>query len=758
MRKNYFALLFAMMCVAGKGSAQTQPCFSDETRARLMATHPEIAKLQEEFNKQVRANINKIHSGSLAKTTNAINRLDSANWWYDVPVVVHLVHDFGAEEPTDDNIFDALTDWNTVYAKQNADTSDVIAPFKPYIGNPQIRLHLATKDPLGRPTKGITRHRHYLTYNGGDDAKFDDWDPTSYVNIWIINTMSAANSNAAAYAYFPSTGASLPFYDGIICLYTYYNTDKTINHEMGHVFSLEHPWGSTNNPAVACGDDEVDDTPPTMGHSPSGCVTSALYDTTCARNYFKIYPDTAGHDSLVNYPDTTNAQNIMDYTYCSRMFTKGQVYRMHSAMNSDVAGRNHLWDSTNLQNTGVWDASFQPIGRLDLKPVPAFNVTKVGTSYMDKLGYFTLPNQIITFHNQTWNDTVTTLKWLFTDGAGDTSSSTSTTTFNKTFAHGGWVKIAMTATGNHTGDSTIVDSTSVYVAENNGIDVSNYFQEFDPAGDRAQWPMFNYYNNEFKWTYNDGIGFDDGHCLQYTGFDSRLNPALGQYPVTGSPKGDVDEMYTRPVNLSGRTSCNLDFFISAASRSAVSTDITDTLQIDYSTGSNAWTKLTILSKGSLFNKGSRTTYYTPASQSDWAPVTIALPTAALAPYTTFRFRYRPSVGSDGRYSSGNNVYIDRMYFSALPAGVEEVGAHAAIAVAPNPTTGDAYVLINEGGAGNAQIVVTDIAGKIVYTVSEALNAGSARIKVPHAVLNAQGIYLVQVTTGNNTSTQKLVVY
>ena len=393
MKKHYFLLLLAIACFAGKGFTQTLPCYSDEMRKMQISAHPDLLQAEQNFNKQISEGLKKIDFSKIAKRTTAADESGNPDFWYDIPIVIHVVHDYGSEYLSDDALFDDFADWNLVYAKENADTADVVTTFIPYIGNPHIRLHLATKDPIGNPTKGITRYRNYSTYFAGDFAKFGGWPPTSYVNIWIVNVITTGNGEAAAYAYFPDDVTYVPFYDGVIAdaeyvanAYTGFpSVSKTINHELGHVFSLYHPWGATNNPGVACGDDEVDDTPPTQGHVEPGCRpdlpssnANSLYDSSCAQNYYKIYINAAGFDSLVNYPDTTNTQNIMDYTYCARMFTKGQSVRMHAALNSDVAGRNNLWSPSNLFFTGVLADSTLPgsfIPRLDLKPIPEFSAT-----------------------------------------------------------------------------------------------------------------------------------------------------------------------------------------------------------------------------------------------------------------------------------------------------------------------------------------------------------------------------------------------
>lgn len=746
------------MLLSGLSYGQ-QHCHTDEVRKEILAAHPEILIREADLNKQIAEALKHIDYSRLAKRSTTTDMTDSANFWYDIPVAVHIVHDYGAEYMTDNTVFDAVKTWNIVFAKQNSDTATVIEPFKKYIGNPHIRLHLATKDPLGNPTHGITRHRTYLATNGGDKAKYDDWSPSSYLNLWFINKFSGAHTGAAAYAYQPPTADVIPYYDGVISLYDYIVNDNTLNHEIGHCFFLDHPWGSNNSAgAGSCADggsDNVDDTPPTLGHNVTGCTAAALYDTACAHNYFKIYPNVAGLDSLVNYPDTTNSENIMDYTYCSKMFTKGQVERMHATLNASVAGRNHLWTDTNLLYTGALAA------RPDLKPIPEFN-----TTYSSRLQMFTCPGTQLRFTNKTWNDTVTSLVWSFSNGATTPTTTISNPTFssfvNNAFTDGGWVNITMKATGNHSGDTTVVFDKSVFVTDANATPASNIVEEFNPDETLAKWPTFNYYDNEFKWehAYN---GFYDNHSMKYTGFDNRVNSALGIFPPTGMPKGDYDDFFSPAVDLTSMASgnCNMNFFTTGASRSSNSLDINDTMIISYSVDkAKTWTTLKVMAKGDLLNKGAISTPYVPVSNADWVARTISIPAAARQNYVVFRFRYLPGVDHNGyEISTGNNFYLDRLNFSPNPAGVDNVviGNLDAVVV-PNPTNGNAFVVVKDAANTVAEVTVSDIAGKVIYKTSQPIVGSEARIEIPQSYIQVQGIYMVQTTTGGLTKTQKLVVY
>jgi Pregnancy-associated plasma protein-A/Secretion system C-terminal sorting domain len=778
MSKKFFLLLGAIALMTNAAFAQ-KTCMSDVEYENQLQRHPEIAKIESDLEAQIQAGIKHIDFSKAARTMDA-----GDTFWYDIPVVVHFIHDFGSEYLSDDNVFNAIVGWNQVYAGANPDTADVIKPFKPYIGNPRIRLHLATVDPYGNPTKGITRRRSYITGAANDQAKFDDWDNTAYVNIWVVNSIAPSPGlEAAAYAIFPSAAAVEPYYDGVIADASYlknqltyldgpYFISKTINHEMGHVFNLEHPWGSTNNPEVACGDDGVDDTPPTKGHLPVSnpsleCYpshapkTSPIYDTVCATNkldtvgsvvynqYYKSYPTSSG-DSIVYFPDTTNAQNIMDYTYCAMMFTKGQVARMHDALNSDVAHRDSLWSPANLARTGAFAA------RPDLPAIPDFNVKNY---YTGQIQYFTAPGVALQFINESWNDTIESVSWTFSNSAA-ASPVSSTTNFTNSFATPGWVTLNMSAQGNNTAAGTLT-STPVFVTNATATNASGYYQEFLPSGDVNNWPIFNYYNNNFKWQ-PATVGYWDNHSIMYAGFDSTAGARL-----TGAPEGDIDDFFSVPLDLTSfGTSgpCNLNFLYSGATRTSNLTDMNDSMSIYYSTDSSkTWHELMMMSGTTLDNMGTDATYYTPSSADDWAPMTLPIPAAARTSYTLFRFRYYPgnnngTYESYAHYSTGNNFYMDRINFSTAPATVSAVNLENEIAVVPNPTHSDAYVVIKDGANQNVNIVVTDVAGKVVFTTTEKLQSGAGQIEIPKTALSVSGMYFVQVTTGAKTQVQKLVVY
>lgn len=731
-------LVAIVVCIAKTGYTQElQPCGTDEHYRQMLEKYPQLSEYQQQFEEQV--------SRYMAERTSSTTP-DTVT--YDIPVVIHVVHDYGNEDLNDTILYNAVKYWTVVYMKENGDTSGVITPFIPYIGKPNMRLHLATIDPNGKPTKGIVHFQSYLTAAAGDEAKFGQWPQNEYVNIWFINTFDASMAGVAAYAYFPATAIVEPYYDGIICLASYANYAKTVPHEMGHVLNLYHPWGGTNSPGVACGDDHVDDTPPTKGHNSVGCVPSALYDTACATGYMKTYMDAHGvMDSVVDYPDTVNAQNIMDYTYCQRMFTKGQAVRMRAALTNSVAGRNNLFTPANLAATGA----LAPMP--DLPPVADFTVNKCTTCNDLRTYFLTVGNtSSFEFRNASWNDTISSVSWTFSNGA-TTPASTAMDVVGNKFSVPGWVTVSLIANSN-AGSDTLTNTQTVYAADTTTAGGIGYTQQFTNAADIANWPMFNFYNNQFKWEFYTGAGIGDNTCLRYRSFDSSQR-------ITGTAVGDHDDIYTPAFNFTGSSTGNLylNFFSSGAyTHTGITGGVTivnDSFEVDASiNGGTTWTKIGGFGGNTLADRGNYGVEYIPTSATTWRPRSISIPATYCTPNTFLRFRYRPG-------NAGNNLYIDNLSFDEYPAGIKEVldASPNVFNIFPNPAANGCTLVFKTGIDGVVSYSIKDLTGKVVYENTKVFAANGIRQEtVPRSVTHVPGMYFVTITIDGVHMTQKLVVY
>ena len=1067
MVKKALLLLSASACLAGTAQAQTElRCHADEVHQEMLKWHPEIALREQQLKAEIQAQLLNMNLSKF-KTTNFSDTMY-------VPLVFHIVHDYGNEYSTDTMIYRAVREINEMFNSWNDDTTNIIAPYagnipgtkKNYKARSRIIFKLATKDPQGNPTHGITRRRTHHTYAGSDQAKLDGWPNQSYMNIWIVRDFGPDHAGAAAYAYKPPVADFRPWADGVIGKLqqnTQINYDNTLAHELGHTLNLDHPWGGTNSPGVACGDDNIDDTPPTYGHPPpgggNGCTPGNLYDTRCIYtaatigldtldqttdiadaltgvgikfaaldkifldsvyfyptaanqpytivlrhngtvvnshsgittgshnlrimgrdttqylpsygysdnlnntgisfqtrdtininslmfrpvdsgeayqivlkhngsiinsysgvtfrdtaanlnwteapvnfgipqgdttdtfsiefavnpgvyrdsvfgnldtsfklvkilnqvstgkyNYFfrwnvetydyaqvaklnfrfEADPDTSSYslefsqnpgarrdaatlmpadsflfgaihlndakdtngyynyfynwhfsfgdykkdypvavynalfdDTLtspsvitVNYPDTVNSQNVMDYTYCSKMFTYLQAVHMRAALSSTTANRSNLSTPQNLQATGALD----PFP--DLAPIADFSVPIASS--------FVCPGQMVTFSNRSWNDTIKSVEWTFPSTAQNPTSNMFTQLFNR-FYDPGWATISLMATSDlngvvNGGTNTITKSDLVYVADPNPVNPVGYFQEFNQNGDLSRYPIFNYFNNNTKWEVLDNVGYMDNTSIRYRNFDTRV------YPINqiGTPRGDFDDFFTPAFDLDQLSGAPvyLNFFSSGAFRTNVLTNMNDTLEIAMAYCNNnsisSWTTVKTLTRLDVGNLGSRNAdvEFVPGGFWDWKGQSIEIKNvpANADGKVYFRIRFKPGVDLNKstlnyQTGTGHHFYLDRIHLSNWTTDVTELEQkETGIVLAPNPTTGSTNVIVKDSKSATAQIQVTDITGKVVFTKTAALNGTFTSIEIPENAVKVKGVYLVQVNTGTTKFTEKLVVY
>lgn len=92
--------------------------------------------------------------------------------------------------------------------------------------------------------------------------------------------------------------------------------------------------------------------------------------------------------------------------------------------------------------------------------------------------------------------------------------------------------------------------------------------------------------------------------------------------------------------------------------------------------------------------------------------------------------------------------------SLLPAGIP---VSFGLIVNPNPATSVANITVNLSAASQTKIMLYDLSGRIVRSIINApLPAGSNAFSCDVSSL-AKGIYIVQLTSGSNTATRRIVV-
>src|SRR5678815_5772382 len=111
-----------------------------------------------------------------------------------IPVVVHVVYNLPSENISLAQIKSQITVLNRDFRAKNPDKVKTPAPFKGLVADSNVEFALATKDPQGKPTNGVTRTKTTRTSFGTNDSvKFkgsggaDAWPTDRYLNIWACS-------------------------------------------------------------------------------------------------------------------------------------------------------------------------------------------------------------------------------------------------------------------------------------------------------------------------------------------------------------------------------------------------------------------------------------------------------------------------------------------------------------------------------------------------------------------------------------------
>lgn len=630
---------------------------------------------------------------------------------YYIPIVFHVLHNGGLENISDEQILDGLSILNRDYRLLNSDANSVNAAFQGLPADVEIEFRLATIAPNGACFSGITRTQNAISNNGssgvaqvqaiisGNNVYNGQFPGDEYLNIFICGEIGGA----AGYTYKPSSFGGTSMANGIWILHNYVGsigtsstfTSRTLTHETGHWLNLDHTWGPNNNPgnAASCSsDDAVSDTPNTIG------VTSC-------------------NQSEASCGPLANIENYMDYSYCSKMFTPGQVTRMRNAITSSIGGRNNVISSSNLTATGatgsvyLCGAEFQA----DRTTICAGN-----TINFDDMSY-NLVNG--------WN-------WTFAGGSPASSSAENPSVIYNT---PGLYTVTLSATDGSNSDSETKTSYIRVLPAAAGLPFHESFESYTTLNNIEQWEVVNPSGN--GWQLHTATGYTGNKCVKIVNFNQST--------------GNFDDLYSAPINLSGisaSTGVTMSFRYSYVKRYTSNTEVLK-VYVTPNCGEN-WAPRKTLS-GNLLSSTAQNSSWTPTSQADWVTVHMTNITSG---YWTDQFRCRFEFESDG----GNNIFLDDInIYSGSPSdeivGISETEFNIeALAVYPNPVDNDLNVRFTLNSAEQARLIVQDVTGKVTQTATVNGAEGLNMVMMDTSVL-ASGMYFLKVQIGASQKTIQFVV-
>lgn len=690
----------------GKISAQSEfTCGQHIQRQRLIQENPSILQTEQMFEQYTRDFIAAKKAGKNSR---------SAPYPYIIPIVFHIIHNLGSENITDAQVLDQMRILNLDYSRSNPDTSAVNAAFKNMIADMKIEFRLAKKDPQGNPTTGIEHIYSVQTNAGTDWSKLNRWPREQYLNVWVVSRM---RDGVAGYAYFPSSVAveqANYAMDGIIILDDYIGSIGTANgtrsraltHEVGHWLNLPHTWGFDNNPEVACGDDNVDDTPITQGH------------LSCSQKPGKIC-----QTGVVE-----NIQNFMEYSYCSMMFTTDQQGRTEAAITSPIAGRNNLWSEANQTLTGVDDPN----------PAPTVPIAMFGT-----LRHVACVGESVKFINASYNSDLIDYTWTFPADADIATSNVKDPTV--TFSSPGWKTITLKAE-NANGSNSYTSTEAVYIQTGDALPEGPYFEAFNNPSVVNNWIGFNYDRNNSKWSYAANTGKGGNGCMKVELYKSI--------------PGDVDEIITPVMDLTSTSTQTISFDYSLATMNTnYLTETSDAKRdsiVVYASKNCGLTWTPVLRRGgpTIVNAGIlEGAPYTPGTTSEyWKTISFPLTSG----FQTSGVQFKLWVKAADRT---NNFYLDNWNVGGYTTGIENnTDLSQQVTLYPNPMQTSSTLFIADMSGKTVEVAVYTMDGKLVENLYDGVVTNNEfKIALNNTMFDASGIYFVRVKENGSVTQKKLTV-
>ncbi len=719
-----------------------------------------------------------------------------------IPVVVHVIHDFGNSNITDTDVDFAIEQLNKNINRQADNMLSTPDVFAAVSGSANVEFRLAKKDPSGNNTNGIIRIHSELTDvpEPRDLVKsLSYWNSYQYFNIWVVNSLPNSDGNILlGYAQFPWSGSMST--DGVAIRSSEFKNGKTLTHEVGHWLGLRHIWGD-----ALCGDDGVADTPPAKEEN---------WGVTL--NQFPYHLNVCVVDTI--NPAGEMFMNYMDYSDDAVMslFTDGQMVIVNQTLEGDAENypfRRYLWSEENLTKTGTANGYEGTACHKKTNFIEQYgNTTNCLGGLSDLVG------------NKNIFTNITSLTWDWGDGETSTTANSPQHTYSAAGTYDVIMSVVYTddivakswsmndVQAGYTNLETIVETKIIEgtMEELNAVNATNITLHLDDSSYSVSMDTL-FFRGEYEETYylahyettctatttkegfitilpvvsantNDSYTYSFESATLEDDFlviDNKL-VSDWDFNVSANPNWEVVDGISSEGNssimMNGKklTSANPIVFetqsynLSDLTEPAISIDYigaavnsfpTNTLKVYYSEECGVWKELTTIGAAQLASAGYYSEIFPKEEEKDnldWNTIVMFDEVGSndlKADNVRFKFEYNVS-------SIVNRLYIDNIRIGEA-ADLELTTSNTSrvgLSVYPNPTTEKSNVLFTLDKNSDIEIKLFNILGSEVSSViHDGLISGPQSIEIDLSNIE-RGVYFVSVLTeGTVLETTKLII-
>ncbi len=732
--------IFMYVFAQEEAGQKKHKCYTDEMQHHM---HEQFPELKEEYDKLQQVYKEWDKEKFDAKSGEILT----------IPVVVHVVWSESnpASNISDEQIYSQMEALNKAFRRTHSDTSETRDIFKSIAADIEIEFCLASVDPDGNPTLGITRTKtdidrfdvcdseEGITYpTGCEFMKFDSkggkdaWDSRKYLNVWVVNALSDL---VLGYAMLPQ-GAPRSI-DGFVAVHYAFGTTGTVVeeysggatsvHEIGHWLGLGHPWGPlpARDPDNSCDlDDNISDTP-----------------TTRKENFFCNFTINSCFSSQEgDLPDMV--ENYMDYSddRCANMFTLGQKNRMRRTLTGNG------YRASVAENTAACElelTAYNPLLSNLVSPSddeancalidPVIEITNLGTEPLNAVDIIYSLRGSDEVYTYSWNSETAIEAFKRTEVTLPQMAVTADAKQVKTSSNGAIYELITNL------KNPITEEVSDTFTYEFSIKKTGYKKIVTEDFEGALFPpLFWTQNEREKFIKNEEVSFGEGQNSLYINNFEYENAV-----------DNVDHLTLREMDLSTSGDTVFTFHYAYAQRNE--NEVPDELSIIITSNCEASWDTIFQSAGSdLATTAAVADSAFIPTLADWREVNIDL-----APYSYGRNTLIRFIQKRGE---GNNLYIDNI--NLLPAffvGTQSPTINTSnIRVYPNPAKDITQISFEATIKQSTALKVYDKTGRLVLQQPIDTQVGNNTYLIDTKELPT-GMYFIQLGEGTLQQQQKLLI-